>query len=101
MIPISAIVQRKHHLPRSRPTAHKMIIFHPILMKDAGNVPDSGRESDAIVQGALTQVTDNFLSKIQTTINHTRAIHQEFVHINMPVHDFLHKRNLNILLQST
>jgi hypothetical protein len=95
MIPISAIVQRKHHLPRSRPTAHKMIIFHPILMKDAGNVPDAGRESDAIVQGALTQVTDNFLSKIQTTIN------QEFVHINMPVHDFLHKRNLNILLQST
>jgi hypothetical protein len=60
MIPISVIVQRKHHLPRRRTTAHKMIIFHPILMKDAENVPDAGREPDATLQGALTQVTDNF-----------------------------------------
>jgi coproporphyrinogen III oxidase-like Fe-S oxidoreductase len=49
-------------------------------MKDAENVPDAGREPDATVQGALIQVTDNFFSKIQTIINHTRAIHQEFVH---------------------
>ena len=66
-------------------------------MKDAGNVPDAGRESDAIVQGALTQVTDHFFSKIQTIINHTRAIHQEFVH-TMPIHKFLHKRNFKIQL---
>jgi hypothetical protein len=64
-----------------------MIISHRILNKGAGNVLDAEREYVAIVQGALIQIIDNFVSKIQTTINQTIAIHQEFIYINMPVHD--------------
>jgi hypothetical protein len=63
MIPISVIVQIKHHLRKRRTRAHKIIKFHPILMKDAVNVPNSGKEHDATVQGALTPVTDKVFSK--------------------------------------
>jgi hypothetical protein len=48
-------------------------------MKGAGNVLGAGREYVAIVPRALTQVTENFWSRIQTTRNQIIAITQEFI----------------------